>query len=107
MNLNDVQMLQELPADLRAHGWQFERSESTHHQDTDGDWYVAEYARPLREGVDARQPDDPSIVHERAHWFVRVSSNQDRSQSWEAAQQVAITRMRAADAQRQELEQQR
>lgn len=97
MDLDAIRLLQELPDDLRYRGWRWEHSQSSVHKTLGSTWYVAVYMRPFERGVD----HDQLAHHHKGAWFVRVSTNQNRSQSWEQAYQEALGLMRDADALRQ------
>ncbi len=100
MDLDAMRLLQELPDDLKYRGWEWMRLESSVHKTVGARWFVAVYARPFERGID----QDHMAHHHKGGRFVRVSTNQDRSQSWEEAYQDALRLMRAADARRSDAE---
>ncbi len=100
MDLVPIQMLEELPADLRALGWQLVRGETKAYPTADSVQYIAVYVRPIDLDVD-NQGSLSTMPHDRGA-RARVSTNQAVSASWEDAHRDAIQMMRAEDAKRQE-----
>ena len=93
-------VLAQIPDDLKAMGWRWVRQESNAVTRLSKTWYKAVYIRPLDRGIDG----EVDVLHHGGEWWVRVSTNQNRSVSWEAAHEEAIEAMREADAKRKEAE---
>jgi hypothetical protein len=100
MDLVPIQMLEELPADLRALGWQLVRGETEAYPTADSVQYIAVYVRPFDLDVD-NQGSLSTMPHDRGA-RARVSTNQAVSASWEDAHRDAIQMMREVDGRRQE-----
>jgi len=95
-----IQMLEELPDDLRSGGWQLVREDTDVYQLTDSVQYIAVYERPFDVGVDDLQA--LSTMPEDRGSRARVSTNQAGSASWEQAYRDAIEMMREVDGRRRE-----
>jgi len=89
-------VLARIPDDLAAMGWEWVRSESNAVTRLATTWYKAVYARPFERGID----DERNVVHHNGQLWIRVSTNQNHSVSWDAAHQEAIVLMREADSRR-------
>jgi hypothetical protein len=100
MDLVPIQMLEELPADLRALGWQLVRGETKAYPTADSVQYIAVYVRPFDLDADG-QESLSTMPHDRGA-RARVSTNQAVSASWEDAHRDAIQMMREVDGRRQE-----
>jgi len=100
MDIDAIRLLQDLPIDLNAQGWQWERSQSGAPKTLTRTTYNAVYARPFDRGIDPEE----SAYHYKRHWYVWVSTTGHESASWDEARQQAIELMREADAKRQEAE---
>ncbi len=100
MDIDAIRLLQDLPIDLKAQGWQWERSQSGVIKTLAETGYKAVYARPFERGIDS----DDLAHHHKGQWYVRVSTNQQDSASWDEARQQAIELMREADARRKDAE---
>jgi len=87
-------MLQDVPADLKARGWEPSRG-STPTKTLAGARYKAVYARPFDRGVDDER--FTNVIHRNGGSVVIVST---RSASWENDRQEAIVDMRVADGRR-------
>ena len=95
-------VLAQIPDDLVTMGWEWVRPESNAVTTMGSAWYKAVYVRPFDQGID--EEGAVTIVHQNDRRWVRVSTNQNRSVSWDAAHEGAIELMREADAKRQEAE---
>ncbi len=100
MDLVPIQMLEELPTDLRALGWQLVRGETEAYPTAASVQYIAVYVRPFDLDVD-NQESLSTMPHDRGA-RARVSTNQAVSASWEDAHRDAIQMMREVDGCRQE-----
>ena len=94
------QVLAQIPDDLKAIGWEWVHSESNAVTTMSSSWYKAVYVRPFEQGIDNESV--VTVVYQNDRRWVRVSTNQMQSRSWDAAHQQAIELMRGADAKRQE-----
>jgi hypothetical protein len=95
-----IQMLEELPADLRARGWQLVRGDTEVYRTADSVQYIAVYVRPF--DLDADDQESLSTMPHDRGARARVSTNQAGSASWEDAHRDAIQMMRKVDGRRQE-----
>ena len=93
------QVLAQIPDDLKAIGWEWVQSESNAVSTMGSAWYMAVYVRPFEQGID--HEGAVTIVYQNDRRWVRVSTNQMQSRSWDEAHQQAIEMMRAEDAKRQ------
>lgn len=97
LDIDLMRYLQDLPDDLTFQGWTWQHAESSTQRMLASTYHVAVYTRPFEQGID----DDALAHHTKGTWVVRISTQPDRCESWEAARAIAITRMREADARRQ------
>jgi len=99
MDAETVQLLEELPDDLRERGWQLSRADSgVEGRTMPTPWYRAVFVRPFVDHLDTPGTSWPVYDKRTRHRIVRISTYQDRSPTWEAARLDAIRRMREADA---------
>lgn len=94
-----MQLLGELPADLRDRGWALSPADSRRQGTQTTPWYRAVYVRPFADRLDRSGGSWPIYDRRTRDRIVRISTFQDRSASWEDARRDAIRRMRALDAQ--------
>jgi len=94
-----VQLLQELPDDLRERGWRLSVSESRALKG-ESPRYAAVYSRPVDGRLDLENLHLATYDKQTRQQIVRVSTYQDHSPTWEAAHRDGIRRMREADAKR-------
>jgi hypothetical protein len=97
MDLATLRMLEHIPDDLKARGWQFVRRQSAPYPRKSPKEYHAVYMRPFGFGV-----DNDRFVQSTQDGYLRVSTNQSQSQSWEQAYTHAIEMMRFYDSMRRD-----
>ncbi len=102
MDAETVQLLQELPADLRERGWHLSAAESAESEvlPWESVRYKAVYSRPFDSRLDTEAIQSAAYDPRTRQHVVRVSTLKDCSPSWHDAHQDAIQRMREADARR-------
>jgi hypothetical protein len=89
-------VLAKIPDDLKAMGWEWVPAESNAVTRWSRTWYKAVYVRPFDRNADNERA--VAVRQYNRQWYVRVSTNQFHSASWEAAHEQAIELMRDADA---------
>jgi len=99
MDAETVQLLQELPDDLRERGWCLSVSESRALKG-ESPRFAAVYSRPVDGRLDLENFHLATYDKRTRQQVVRISTLKDASSSWHDAQQDGIRRMRAADAKR-------
>ena len=99
-NATTVQLLQDLPADLRERGWQLSEVESRVIPSANGPCYRSIYVRPFDGRLDLQVLHSAAFDPHTRQRIMRISTLKDCSPSWHAARRDAIRRMREADAKR-------
>ena len=95
MESDIVHLLEDLPDELKARGWQLVPRETKVIKHMGAVYHVAVYQRPYHSPVDHLG----TAITVRSG-YIYVSTREARSASWEEAREVAVAQMRAIDAPR-------
>lgn len=97
MDDETLQMLRDLPGDLKGRGWELSLPDSRVQSTQAMSWCKAVYIRLFDDRLDSLRGTWAIYDRQSRQRIMRVSTHQDRSASWDDALQDAIRRMREVD----------
>ena len=95
MEPDTVRLLEDIPDELKARGWQLVPRETKVVKQKGASYHVAVYQRPYHSPVDHLG----TALTVRAG-YIYISTQEARSTSWDEAKEAAIAQMQAIDAPR-------